>query len=160
MLKGVKRRLARWLMKRAFRNPAIYDVACALRGPDPPVANRGDSALKELFTARIRRLAGLEPSDAAGWVREEGVKLSVVAEAFCEVTADHMHFLNHVGVALSRLRELGLMSREEYEFLTSLQRLFFTVATRGDEALAQTMDRYVNTLANILEEFSGFILDG
>lgn len=90
----------------------VYDIACALRGPDRPNV----SALKLLFTARIRSLAGMAARNPRAAVVRTGAfttrdAIHALAEARAWRTADdsgYTHYVHHARVAARALGDLSL----------------------------------------------------
>jgi len=121
---GLKDRIRVRLLKKVLNDPVLYDVITAIRGCDG-----GGIALKRLFTARIRYLAGLDPVNVEVDVREcRKVNLLMVYKALEEVSRTDTHCLDHIMLAIDTLRRLKLMDGEEAEMLQELATLMANVA--------------------------------
>jgi len=113
------------ILNAVVEEPRLYDIACALRGPDFPAPN-----LKELFTARIRALLGSWCAGVMRWkakVDFEAVRIAY-REAYlaAEKGADATHYLDHVLFALESIDRLGVVAGEKLQEVIELERLAST----------------------------------
>ncbi len=89
--------------------PAGFDIASGLRGPDN--SDNIGITLKELFTARLRWLTGLDYSDTGFDLRTNDLSPEIIEEHFKlikeEVRNSHFdlsHFLSHIETASRALK--------------------------------------------------------
>ena len=121
---GLRDKVKVLMLKKVLNDLTLYDVVSAIRGCDS-----GSRALKYLFTARIRYLAGLDPVNVEVDIREcRKVNLLMVYKALEEVSRTDIHCLDHIIVALDALRRLKLIDSEEAEMLEALATLLANVA--------------------------------
>ena len=99
----------------------LYNVVTALRGPDTE-----HSALKRIFTIRIRYLTGL----CVVLCREEKtVDFNDIIKAVLAVDTNDIHYLVHVVWALESLEKLKAIDKREAEFLYNLAKLLMDIVT-------------------------------
>jgi hypothetical protein len=95
----------------------FYALMSALRGPD------GDfEALKQLFTARIRYLAGMRNAAYLNIRSIKAIPKAILRLAIYEAADANKHtiehYINHIEIAITALYRAKLMTRSEYKFLS------------------------------------------
>jgi len=135
-------------LKKVVNNSTLYSVVSAIRGCDS-----GSTALKYLFTARIRYLAGLEQSNVPVDVREcRKISLLMIYKALEEVSRTDIHCLDHAVSALDALEKLELIDSEEAEVLRKIASILTEVARQWI-----TRDEAVKTVKELAKKYSKII---
>ena len=143
---GLKDRIRVRLLKKVVNDPVLYDVITAIRGCDST-----NSALKYLFTSRIRYLAGLDPSNVNVDVRvNEEIKLRMIYKAVDTVSEVDAHCLSHIECAINALRKLKLMDEKEAYMLTAIARTLILIAIGEEDR--DTVRKMIDKLAKEYEE--------
>ena len=117
-----------------FSDPAIYDVAAALRGPD--LQDRLSQTLKWLLTARIRTMvqsyAGRTQSFKSQYRGMTELSAQAIAEQMDLMDRGQLdalrHYLMHVFSALEVLRIAGV-NTEEVQILSDITNTLAAVST-------------------------------
>ena len=119
----------------------FYALMSALRGPD------GDfESLKELFTARLRYLAGMRQAAFLKIRFMKAIPKQTLEAAICEVIEANKdtieHYVSHVEAAIRALYKAKLMTFHEHKFLLYAvqQILRYTVGTINKHDLIELPD--------------------
>jgi hypothetical protein len=117
-----------------------YVIATALRGPDASEPPDVVYAVKNLFTARLRSMIGM---DAEVLVLTRDVKWhnsipNVPANRICEIVG--VHYFDHVG---SALHKIGNIFPEHDEEAMCLYRIAWAIAHRRNNEYVKVLDKYM-----------------
>ena len=145
---GLRDKVKVLILKKVLNDSTLYDVVTAIRGCDS-----GSRALKYLFTARIRYLAGLDPVNVEVDVREYGrINLLMIYEALGKVSRTDIHCLDHIVPALDALEKLELIDSKEAEVLREIASILNSVARQF-----MTRDEAVKAVNKLAEKYSDII---
>ena len=140
------------MLSELLNNKDWYDIIAVIRGPDCIEMTH----CKEIFTARIRWLAGLRRGMTRNGPYIDVDLLTLCLSGVREINRmkgfDYHHWSYHTKLALHSLALLNIMKRDEYEFLNNLLNILDDIYIHGyvtEEKLRTFLKRYETYILNL-----------